>query len=61
MHVKRAPPLPPPPPIQLRTADGTEFFYSPTLGRASLAVPSQPRGGFLCEEMGLGKVRGGSL
>ena len=33
---------------------GTAFHYSPLLGKVSNDVPMGPRGGFLCEEMGLG-------
>jgi hypothetical protein len=32
------------------------LWYSPVLGKISADVPDGPRGGLLCEEMGLGKT-----
>ena len=41
----------------LRAAPGAPpYWYSPALQRAAREVPAMPWGGFLCEEMGLGKT-----
>lgn len=42
--------------LQKSTPQGRKFWYSPVLGRACLHVPEQSAGGFLAEEMGLGKT-----
>jgi hypothetical protein len=42
--------------LQLSLPDGRRWWYSPVLGRACVEVPAMPWGGFLAEEMGLGKV-----
>lgn len=50
-------------PPQLTTPGGLPYWYSPVLQHATFAVPDMPVGGFLAEEMGLGKVggRGGGI
>ncbi|KAG2441423.1 hypothetical protein HYH02_010011 [Chlamydomonas schloesseri] len=40
----------------ITAASGQRFWYSPVFERAALDVPPQPTGGFLAEEMGLGKT-----
>jgi len=50
-------PLPPSPAAPgAAAAPATEMFFCPLLQRLSIEAPPMPRGGFLCEEMGLGKT-----
>lgn len=60
------PQAPPPLPRRLfwqrmTTPNGTRYWWSHLLGRASVDVPAQGWGGWCAEEMGLGKVRCGGL
>ncbi|KAK9830036.1 hypothetical protein WJX72_009324 [[Myrmecia] bisecta] len=42
--------------LPLQNTCDERYWYSPLLKRAALDVPEASRGGFLCEEMGLGKT-----
>ncbi|GAB4813732.1 hypothetical protein N2152v2_000778 [Parachlorella kessleri] len=42
--------------VEMTGPRGEKWWYSPLTKCASLAVPPMVRGGFLCEEMGLGKT-----
>ena len=46
------------PPAQMTAPGGERWWWSPVLQSASHDVPTMPWGGFLAEEMGLGKVGG---
>lgn len=46
---------------RMTTPNGTRYWWSHLLGRASVDVPAQGWGGWCAEEMGLGKVRRGGL
>jgi len=37
--------------------EGDKYYYCPSLGQLRLEAPKECKGGLLCDEMGLGKVR----
>lgn len=43
---------------EITMADGCHIFYSPMLQRFSFAPHAEIRGGWICEEMGLGECWG---